>query len=91
MSQVIITHDNLQTARDRTQLEEEKISRIELPASWLKSDISHTPLVEKLVGFAFLPIVGIWTFLFGCASVALSLCLGLFQLSSQFSKLFQSR
>jgi hypothetical protein len=91
MSQVIIPHDSLQIARDRTQLEENKIFRAELPIQWIKSDVTHTLLIEKLIGMACLPICGIWALLLTCASISLSLCLGLFQIGSQLIRIFRIR
>lgn len=88
MSQVIITHDILQAARTRTQREEHKILRMDLPTRWIKSDISKTTWFEKLVGIACLAILGIWTLLTAFSCFSLSLCLGFFRICNQFVRLF---
>lgn len=88
MSQVIITHDILQTARTRTQQEEHKIIRMELPTQWRKSDITNTTGFEKLVGITCLPILAIWALLTAFSCFSLSLCLGVFRICNQFVRLF---
>ncbi len=60
MSQVIVTHDNLQVNRDATRLQEGKIDRESQFKPWLKSDITGKDYVESAVGYAVLPIVGLW-------------------------------
>ena len=90
MSQVIITHDALQSSRDRTHMEENKIVRMELPVRWIQSDVTHTMFIEKLIGVACLPILGIWAFLLGSISIALSLCLGVFRICNQYVRIFYS-
>lgn len=91
MSQVIIPHDVLQRARDRTHLEEKKILRMELPPRWVMSDVTQTRVIEKLLGLLCLPLVGCWAFLLACASIGLALCLGLFRVGNQFIRFFHIR
>ncbi len=60
MSQVIVTNDNLQQKRESTRAQEAKIDREVQFNQWRRNDITGRDPIASAIGFAMLPIVGLW-------------------------------
>jgi hypothetical protein len=44
-----------------------------LTAKWRMSDATHTMLIERVIGIAVLPIVGLWAFILAMISLGMAL------------------
>lgn len=74
MSQVIVTDDNLKKQREQSAEQEHRIDREGQFQRWRKSDITGKDLVATAVGFAVLPVVGLWAFLTALIAGMLTIC-----------------
>ncbi len=74
LSQVIVTNDDLKKQREKSAEQEHRIDREGQFSHWKKNDITGKDLVATVIGFAVLPIVGLWAFLTGIMTVMLSIC-----------------
>ena len=71
MSQVIVTHDKLQSLRDQSALQEQKIDVSSVTKRWRKSDISGKDPILTIVGLAVTPILVFWSLL--CVAIVLTI------------------
>ena len=74
MSQVIVTDDKLKKQREKSAEQEHRIDCEGQFQHWKKSDITGKDLVATAIGFAVLPIVGLWAFLTGLIAGMLTIC-----------------
>ena len=72
LSQVIVTEDALKKKREDSAKQEHKIDREGQFARWKRSDITGKDPVESLVGYATVPILGLWGILGGIMTLMLA-------------------
>ena len=63
MSQVVVTDDNLKVLRERSRAQEHRIKTEEGFQHWRRSDVTGSDPAAKAIGFAVLPILGLWAIL----------------------------
>lgn len=80
MSQVIVTHDNLDKRRVETRKQEHHISTETAFAHWRMSSVTGKDPIKTLAGLAFLPIAAFWAFVMACMGLALAASSWVFRL-----------
>lgn len=68
MSQVIVTNDKLSERRRNSRDQELRINKEDRFAVWRRSDVTKPDAFQRALGFAVLPILGLWAGL--CALIA---------------------
>ncbi len=66
--------------RRRSLHEEDHIDRTTWLMQWRKSDATKTTVLEKAIGLAVLPLILLWTLLFGAMLLGVTMCLLVFQM-----------
>ena len=79
MSQVIVTHDNLDAKRAASRKQEDAISREAQFDRWRRNDITGKDPVASLIGYALMPIIALWGLVCGAMVLMLTLVKYVFQ------------
>jgi hypothetical protein len=79
LSQVIVTDDKLKQKREKSAEQELRIDREGQFQRWRRNDITGKDMVATAIGFAALPVVGLWAFLTAMIAAMLTLCQYLFK------------
>ncbi len=79
MSQVVVTEDSLKILRERSRAQEHRIKKDDGVAKWRRSDITGADPVAKAIGFAVLPVLGLWLILGVIGAVMVEIVNGIFK------------
>lgn len=82
MSQVVVEKDNLSESRIESKKQERRIDISSFKNKWVRSDVTKVTLVERVVGLAMLPILGIWVLMSVLAGVVFNVVAYIFKLIS---------
>ena len=83
MSQVIVVDDILKTRRQKSAEQEHRIKTDSGLAKWQRSDVVGFDPVKTAVGFAVLPIVGLWGLILGALGFAFGVAASIFRLAGK--------